>query len=319
MNLILPYDTETTGLPDWKQPSESPQQPHFVELAMMLVDADTMRIHEAFSALIRPDGWKWDSKDEAFKAHGITFEEAMDSGIPEKEAIERWLAYRERAFQHVAHNKTFDDRMIRIGMKRYGWSDEEADRIKAAPSYCTMNTAAKIMKLPATVAMKKSGRGSWFKPPTLAEAHLHFTGQPHSEAHRAMPDCAAMVRVYFALNPPKAPAYPGLFALGEPPDSAITESAPISQAACDKLHSESQGVNAENASLNVSPKTAAAWSKVLETEVAAGRSHKHPPSDPLNAPKVEGTFSTGDDQERIATEHEAQEARRTDDPDLSIS
>ncbi len=86
----LVYDTETTGLPDWSQPSESPQQPHLVEIAALLFDGSTEI--EAFHALVKPDGWAWDADNEAFKTHGITVERCMDEGIPEPEAVARFLA-----------------------------------------------------------------------------------------------------------------------------------------------------------------------------------------------------------------------------------
>ncbi|MEA3044540.1 MAG: polymerase subunit epsilon [Sphingomonadales bacterium] len=32
--MILGYDTETTGLPAWHDPSDAPHQPHVIQLAM---------------------------------------------------------------------------------------------------------------------------------------------------------------------------------------------------------------------------------------------------------------------------------------------
>nr|WP_299241463.1 hypothetical protein [uncultured Halomonas sp.] len=40
MTPILFFDTETTGLPDWKVPSDSEHQPHLVQLAAVLADDD---------------------------------------------------------------------------------------------------------------------------------------------------------------------------------------------------------------------------------------------------------------------------------------
>ena len=40
MKKILFYDTETTGLPLWSQPSEHPDQPRVVQLAALLCDEE---------------------------------------------------------------------------------------------------------------------------------------------------------------------------------------------------------------------------------------------------------------------------------------
>lgn len=60
--MIIFYDTETTGLPLWREPSEHPDQPHIVEIASM-------------NALIRPDGWT--ISPEAAAIHGISQERAL--------------------------------------------------------------------------------------------------------------------------------------------------------------------------------------------------------------------------------------------------
>lgn len=209
--LILPYDTETTGLPVWSEPSESAVQPHLVEIACLLVDDKTLQVRDAFSAIVKPDGWSWDENDEAFKAHGITFEQAMDTGIPEARAIEQFIALHEQCGIRVAHNDSFDARILRIALKRYGLPmlttqdqrDALADSFKAAPAYCTMQHAKRIMKLPATPAMIRSGKGHWNKAPNLDEAHQHFFHRPHEGAHRALSDAEACGRLYLAMTTDK--------------------------------------------------------------------------------------------------------------------
>lgn len=210
--LILPYDTETTGLPDWTQPSEAPQQPHLVEIAALLFDGGTEI--DAFHALVKPNGWTWDADNEAFKTHGITIERCMDEGIPEPEAVACFLALHARADMRVAHNESFDARILRIAFKRYGhgasgWDmltqderDAIADTFKSRPTYCTCNAAKPIMKLPPTPKMAANPRfRNSHKPPNLQEAHQHFLGEPFEGAHGAMEDARACARVYFAMNP----------------------------------------------------------------------------------------------------------------------
>lgn len=208
---IMVFDTETTGLPDFKQPSEAPQQPHLVELAASLFDDQTGAHIDGFSVLIKPDGWV--SAPEALAAHGITHEMATADGIPEHEAIAKLLALNAKASVRVAHNQAFDQRILRIAMKRYGngaegWEsltqeqkDVIADDFKSEPAYCTCNASKQLCALPATDKMKKTGFGRTFKSPNLGEAYEHFTGQKLEGAHRAHVDVAACARVYFALNP----------------------------------------------------------------------------------------------------------------------
>lgn len=221
---ILVFDTETTGLPEWSQPSEAPQQPHLVEIAAILFD-DSVQV-ETFHALVKPAGWEWDADNEAFKTHGITVERCMAEGIPESEAVAGFLALHAKADMRVGHNESFDARILRIALKRYGngafdketgspfWTqmsqefkDAIADAFKAAPKYCTCNSAKPIMKLPPTEKMLANPRfRNSHKPPNLQEAHKHFLGSEFDGAHGALADAQACARVYFAMNPAKVRA-----------------------------------------------------------------------------------------------------------------
>lgn len=182
-NLINIFDTETSGIPDWKQPSEAGHQPHIVEVGALLCNA-AGEVIDRFQAIVRPNGWE--ITPEMTAIHGISHEQAMDEGIHEAEALDGFLALHARAGIRVAHNATFDDRIIRIAISRYH-GKALADSFKeTTEKYCTCNSSR------GPVGLKKA--------PTLAEAYKHFTGEDLVEAHRAMPDALACRRIYFALQ-----------------------------------------------------------------------------------------------------------------------
>lgn len=201
MNPILIYDTETTGLPDFKAPSESEHQPHIVQLAAILVDPDTRKTVASMDVIVRPDSWMIPAEVSA--VHGITHEHALQVGVSESLALEMLMelwAGRTR----VAHNEQFDARIIRIALKRYGpfrqeSADAEADRWKEGSAECTARMATPICALPPTDKMRAVGRHH-HKTPNLTEAYRHFTGQELRDAHSAMADVLACRDIYFAMK-----------------------------------------------------------------------------------------------------------------------
>lgn len=195
MSLIYFYDTETTGLPHFRLPSDDPLQPHLVDVAALLYN-EAGFVVDSFEAIVRPDGWT--IPDEVAAIHGITQEMAMDLGIPESEALDGFMAIHERAGLRVAHNRQFDDRIMRIALMRYRDQDT-AEAFKAAPGYCTCNASRDIVKCPPTAKMIKAGFTK-YKNPTLAEAYRHFTGEDLQGAHRAREDAEGCALIYFAMQ-----------------------------------------------------------------------------------------------------------------------
>lgn len=191
MKLITPYDTETTGLPLFKEPSDDPRQPHLVDICILGFNP-TGELVTSFEAMIRPD--------DVAAIHGITTEMAMDMGIPESEALDGFMAIHDLAGLRVAHNISFDDRIMRIALSRYR-GKEAADAFKTTPGYCTCQKSKNIVQCPPTAKMIAAGFGKQFKVPTVAEALKHFTGDDLVGGHRARPDTEACARVYFAMNP----------------------------------------------------------------------------------------------------------------------
>lgn len=194
--LLMPFDTETTGFPQFKLPSDDPSQPHIVDICALLY-TEAGELIDSFEAIIKPDGWT--IPDEAAAVHGITTEMAMDLGIPEADALEGFLAIHQRAELRIAHNCSFDDRILRIALKRFR-GEEAADAFKAGANYCTAINAKPICQLPPTERMKQTSFRNQFKTPNLAEALILLTGEELTNAHRARVDTEACAKVYFALR-----------------------------------------------------------------------------------------------------------------------
>lgn len=193
---IVLFDTETTGLPDWRAPSDSVHQPHLVQLAMILLD-DDLTERASVSLIIKPEGWE--SEPLALEAHGITTQDATRWGVPEKQATNLFmsLVYGLGATV-VAHNAPFDIRIMRIAMLRAG---RDKAWIDAAPveAFCTMKASTPIINLPPTAKMIAAGFNKP-KNPNLGECIQHFFNEPLAGAHDAMVDARACLRVYRHLR-----------------------------------------------------------------------------------------------------------------------
>lgn len=201
MKIALFYDTETTGLPLFSEPSEHPGQPHIVQLGAVLVDLDTRRELASMDVIVKPEGWTIPAEVAAI--HGITQEHAMDVGIPEAAAVEMLLAlWAQRT--RIGHNESFDARIVRIACMRHAAAF--ADPWKAAKAECTQLLSTPILKLPPTEKMKAAKRFH-NKSANLGEAYEFFTGQKLENAHSAMVDTRACITVYFSIKDGKtAPA-----------------------------------------------------------------------------------------------------------------
>lgn len=185
------YDTETTGLPVWSEPSEGENQPHMVQLAAKLVDADTRKVIQSIDLIIRPDGWVIPA--EVTEIHGITTEHALAVGVPEALALQMLLAMWRAASVRAGHNESFDARIIRIATKRYLTDEDEIEAWKAGAAECTGQITKPIMQ------MEPRSRWGW-KMPKLSEAYKHFIGEDLQNAHSAMADVDGCMAVYFAAK-----------------------------------------------------------------------------------------------------------------------
>ena len=196
MKLGLFYDTETTGFPLWREPSDHPDQPHIVQLAAQLVDMEERRVIQSMDLIIRPDDWV--IPDEVTAIHGITTEHAKEVGIREDTALDLFADLHDKCGVRIAHNESFDARIIRIGMKRY-FEEDIYEKYKTGKTECTCVMSTPIVKCPPTEKMKAKNM-SCYKKANLQEAYKHFFGEEFDNAHSAIADVSACMSVYFAIQ-----------------------------------------------------------------------------------------------------------------------
>ncbi|APR39995.1 3'-5' exonuclease [Paraburkholderia sp. SOS3] len=198
MELILFYDTETNGLPQWNLPSEDPSQPHVTQLAAHLCDERSGNTIAAMDVLISPDGWT--IPDDLAALTGITTERATLEGVPISDALRQFTEMWRRAGMRVAHNESFDARMLRIEyFRQLDHDDPFHDQWKGGQAFCTQGRCTKILNLPPTAKMLAAGR-KHAKSPNLGEAYEYFTGKKLEGAHNAAVDLEACKAVYYGIK-----------------------------------------------------------------------------------------------------------------------
>lgn len=192
---ILVFDTETTGLPNFRASSGDPDQPHICQIGAMLLDRGG-RIKAEMNLLIKPDGWEITPETTAI--HGITQADAEQYGIGLKGAMGLLWRLVAAADVMVAHNLSFDFFLLRIAAKRAALSEPKDWKID---KFCTCTSTKDILKIPPTEKMLAAGFNG-YKNPNLQEAYKHFFGVEFEGAHDAMADVRACRDVYLKLNQP---------------------------------------------------------------------------------------------------------------------
>lgn len=186
MNVLF-FDTETTGLPLFKEPSADPKQPQIVDLFCELWSDDNFV--ETYHTLINPGV---PIPADVTELHGITDAMVEADGIPGAEAVSDFMGLVKRADLIAGFNVSFDIRMMRMQSARnlgVKWENP-------LPTYCVMRKSMPFVKAP-----KANPRfdEDW-KLPKLTEAYAHFFGDEMEKSHRARPDCEATRRIYFHLK-----------------------------------------------------------------------------------------------------------------------
>jgi len=184
------YDTETSKkVEDWGIPSDDPSHPHIVSLAAVKCERKTGNIVGAIDLVMRQDGWE--TTEEAFNVHGISKEYSLKVGVNELTAVLLFVQFCENSMR-VCYNQTFDQRIVRICLKRNRLLDAAEEWSRKDNHACAMIMSKWIMRLPP---FGKFGP----RNPKLTAAFKHFTGNELDGAHGAMIDTMAAKTVFYSI------------------------------------------------------------------------------------------------------------------------
>lgn len=193
MNGLI-YDTETSGLPKFKEPDSSPLQPIVVQLGVMKVTLsnDQLIATDSYSALAS-NTLGISVEQGAYEVTGIG--DAELEGQPDiEEVMKRFLEDVSNVSFLIAHNASFDKKMMmctahHINRER---SKMALDGFIETKQYCSMHGATPILKLP--------GRYGQYKWPKLTECYKHFFGKEMEDAHDALGDVKGTFEICNAMG-----------------------------------------------------------------------------------------------------------------------
>lgn len=187
-SVLIFFDTETTGLPsrDRKVRSDPLSWPRLVELGWVLT-TDEGTILEEVSFLVKPDGFEIPSA--AINIHGISNMEAEKMGLPIVDVINRFYISARRADLLIAHNLSYDIRIILTELIRM----DKRELFSSIQGVCTMKSSARFCGI--------SGRyGKGYKWPSLSGLYQKLFDREPESAHRALDDAKTCADCYFELK-----------------------------------------------------------------------------------------------------------------------
>jgi DNA polymerase III epsilon subunit-like protein len=173
------FDTETTGLFDFKKPADAEGQPRLASAAFILADDKGQEIR-CINRLIKPEGWTMTG--EALAVNGLTNERLESEGVPVSEVLDIYEGFIEESLIFAAFNAQFDMKVMRAEMRRANRNDH----FERTRNSCLMRSCK-----PYKDAGLPVRNGQFVK---LEAACAHF-GIENTNAHDAMSDARAALGI----------------------------------------------------------------------------------------------------------------------------
>lgn len=185
-NMYVFFDTETTGLPkSWKAPvSDVDNWPRLVQLAWLSFDKEGNQI-DAGDLIVRPEGFI--IPEDSSRIHGISTERALAEGLPLGEVLQKFQTAMSDAEFLVAHNMSFDEKIVGAEFLRLGATN-------------VLDTKSKICTMQSSINFCAIDGPYGYKWPKLTELHQKLFGTGFPEAHNAAVDISATAKCFWEMK-----------------------------------------------------------------------------------------------------------------------
>ena len=193
---VLILDTETTGLPDYKNtlmktPKWYTVYPDIVQLSWFMYDSKTLQQIDMQDFIIDIG---CDIPEESTKIHGITTQIMRTQGVKFSDVIPILIDSLKKADVLVCHNLEFDKKMVVSNMMKHGCIN--IFDVLRLQEFCTMKNSIDICCIKRR-NMKTGMIGN--KYPRLNELHKHYFGYIPNGLHNSMVDVLCTLRCYHKM------------------------------------------------------------------------------------------------------------------------
>jgi len=194
---ILVFDTETTGLPSERNASirDVDKWPHIIQISYILYDTDINKVLCCVDNIIRLED-DVEITDKSIELHKITRTVSKRKGIHIRIAINNFNLVLENTDLVIAHNLSFDKKMIMVECVRLNMNQKFTNSCgKGVREYCSMKNNVSLCKIE-----KVSITGDkYYKYPTLSELHNYLFENYPENVHDSMADVLICLRCYYKI------------------------------------------------------------------------------------------------------------------------
>jgi DNA polymerase III epsilon subunit-like protein len=184
---LLIIDTETTGLPKYKNSSiyKTDEWPYIIQLSWILWDIENNNFINHENDYIKINN-NIIIEDGSFKTHGISRNYLNKYGIRLTESLNKLEKAMKECNLIVGHNISFDKRIIIVECIRrnikFNWKNV----------FCTMKNSVELCQ----IEKKNSNNEIYYKYPTLNELHYYLFNTNPTNLHDAFVDIIICLRCY---------------------------------------------------------------------------------------------------------------------------